>query len=303
MIRGVSELWQEFWESSEGGFGWEWGVDFLGYSAYALPALVCCSESVISAFTTGFPKGFADLIVGVVAGLIPVLNWGLLACVIFGIGPTPYEHAGRVVFLLALWAFAGAVGLAVFFVSRAVSRSRERRARLYAAQRQVVNRLSSLAADTEQRLAELPRLLSGASSWIAKADGEFKQHAFSPFWDAVEQAAIHIGKFNNLVNQIVRDARQYYDQVSSLQGSMPAFPVDVTRLPDPHVVVRELQRVVRMGQTDYQFASIWEHRRTRAVMIAGFRTLDEGLSHIEAAVSSSMASLEDTLSSGLRIKR
>jgi hypothetical protein len=52
-----------------------------------------------------------------------------------------------------------------------------------------------------------------------------------------------------------------------------------------------------MGQTTFQFANIWEHRRTREVMIAGFRTLGDAVNNLGPAVEGSLSGLQQSVSS------
>jgi len=68
-------------------------------------------------------------------------------------------------------------------------------------------------------------------------------------------------------------------------------------LPNPSPVVNELRCVVRMEQTNFQFANTWEHGRTREVMIAGFRTLGEAVNNLGSTIESSLVGLQQSISS------
>lgn len=54
-----------------------------------------------------------------------------------------------------------------------------------------------------------------------------------------------------------------------------------------------------MGQTNFQFANIWEHRRTREVLIAGFRTLGEAINNLGATIEYSVSDLQRSISSDI----
>ncbi len=54
-----------------------------------------------------------------------------------------------------------------------------------------------------------------------------------------------------------------------------------------------------MGQTNFEFANIWEHRRTREVLIAGFHTLGEAVNNLTSVVDSSFYALQESLSTGV----
>jgi hypothetical protein len=144
---------------------------------------------------------------------------------------------------------------------------------------------------------ELPRQLDAVAHSVRRAEIEFSENAFAPFWDAVEAAAQHLAVFIDHTNQLSRGAAAYYTSLEGRKHTFPIFPAHASTLPDPAHAVAELRRLVRMGQTNFQFATIWEHRRTREVLIAGFRTLGEAVGNLGVAVQSSVGDLRRSIAS------
>ena len=144
---------------------------------------------------------------------------------------------------------------------------------------------------------EFPQHLSRAANWLRQAENEFKDNAFAPFWDAVENAARQLAVFNDKTNQASRFADKYYRTLNGRMHTFPSFPANDDNVPDPSSVVSELRRMVRMGQTNFQFANIWEHRLTREVIIAGFRTLGEAVNNLGSTVENSLFDLQQSNSS------
>ena len=166
--------------------------------------------------------------------------------------------------------------------------------------REAANLTSSLMRTYEsstKTASELPQHIAHASSWLQRADLEFKDNAFGPFWDAVENAARQLAEFNDKVNQLSRLASEYYRNLDGRNHTFPVFPARRDNIPSPSNVANELRRIVRMGQTNFQFANIWEHRRTREVLIAGFRTLGEAVSNLGSTIERSVYGLEESVSS------
>src|ERR1035438_2530325 len=97
--------------------------------------------------------------------------------------------------------------------------------------------------------------------------------------------------------EISRAAAVYYRDLRGREHDFPHFPISAGNVPDASPETNQLRRVVRMGQTNFQFANIWEHRRTRDVMIAGFRTLGDAINNLESTVENSIANLESSFSS------
>jgi hypothetical protein len=105
--------------------------------------------------------------------------------------------------------------------------------------------------------------------------------------------------FNAKANQLSSAAGKYYGGLNGRTHTFPSFPATSSNLPDPAPVLNDLRRVVRMGQTNFQFANIWEHRRTREVMIAGFHTLGEAVNNLGSVVENSLGSLQQSISSDM----
>jgi hypothetical protein len=148
-------------------------------------------------------------------------------------------------------------------------------------------------------VAELPRHLENAGNLLRQAESEYQENAFAPFWDAVESAARHLAEFNDKTKQLTQNAAGYYRGLEGRKHTFPAFPIQSQTIPDATPVLTELRRVVRMGQTNFQFANIWEHRRTREVLIAGFRTLGEAVNNLGTTIEYSIQDLRHSVSSDL----
>lgn len=144
----------------------------------------------------------------------------------------------------------------------------------------------------------LPGHLESASGWLRRGAAEYEENAFSPFWDAVESATKELGAFQRNVNQLARNAGQYHQGLAGRDHTFPPFPVQPGHLPDASAVLGQFHAVVRLGQTNFQFANIWEHRRTRDVLIAGFRNLGDAISNLGGVVEDSLAELEQSVSDG-----
>lgn len=141
--------------------------------------------------------------------------------------------------------------------------------------------------------------LEQASLFLQKAEEEYKANAFAPFWDAVEWAAHWLGDYNYRVTQISTNADEYYRLLKGQQHTFPVFPVKLQNIPDASFVADELYRITRLGQTNFHFANIWEHRRTRKEIVKGFRTLSEAIDYLGVTIENSISNLQSSISSDL----
>ncbi len=123
-----------------------------------------------------------------------------------------------------------------------------------------VNRLTHEARDRYKSAIdlkrELPEHLDGATRSLTRAENEYHGNAFGPFWDAVENAAVRLSTFNNKARTLSYDAEKYDLALTDQTHTFPSFPVQASDIPDPSTTVSQMSRVVRMGQTNFEFASI-----------------------------------------------
>jgi gas vesicle protein len=56
---------------------------------------------------------------------------------------------------------------------------------------------------------------------------------------------------------------------------------------------------MRLGETNFQFASILESRKTRKAIVAGFRSLHDAIDDLGYRIEDTMSDLKDSVSSDL----
>ncbi len=145
-------------------------------------------------------------------------------------------------------------------------------------------------------LARLPMHLLSAKEHLTQADGEYHSNAYGPFWSEIERAAALMARFQQDVKALSQHAGEYHRILDGQCHNFPVFPARLDMIADPGPVLVELKRLVRLGQTNFQFATIWEQRETREVMLAGFRTLGAAICGMESAVETSIRDLSSSLS-------
>ena len=60
-----------------------------------------------------------------------------------------------------------------------------------------------------------------------------------------------------------------------------------------------MNRIVRRAQKNFQFATIYEQRKTNQLLVSGFGNLSEALNNIGYCIEESMNNLSDTISVSL----
>lgn len=130
----------------------------------------------------------------------------------------------------------------------------------------------------------LTDLIQDANVALNLARAEFNSRAFSPFFDQVELAAIKLSLFATKLQLAHYYGNRYTHLLTRMEHTFPKL-VDVQRMiPDPTNALQGLAQVLRMAQTDYQFATIWEQRKTREAIVDGFDNLGDACQQLEAVV-------------------
>jgi hypothetical protein len=151
-----------------------------------------------------------------------------------------------------------------------------------------------------KELSSLPELLEDTDSFLLDAEEEFREKAYAPFWDNIEEAAMSLGEFNVGLTRLGAQATSYSRLLTGQIHNFPLLTIGADSLPNPARQAERLRQLVRMGQKDFEFATIWEHRKTQKVIIEGFRTLGEAISNLSVVVDDSFSlatrTIEETAS-------
>jgi gas vesicle protein len=223
----------------------------------------------------------------------------------------PYElwaftFSGVLTFLVIGVVVAGVIS---YLIKTAKIRNSERK-KTNEANRQEVERVGreakNLTADLNRTYEasiegarQLSKCLDEASAWLRTAQAEYQATAFSRFWDAVEQAAIWLKDYQRNADEIAKNANTYYRDLNGRKHTFPKFPVSLQSLPPSSTVVSELRRLMRLGETNFQFASILESRKTRKAIVAGFRSLHDAIDDLGYKIEDTVSELRDSMSSNL----
>jgi type II secretory pathway pseudopilin PulG len=211
---------------------------------------------------------------------------------------------------------------AEWYRQREANRRKEEEKRIREEQQRTRIRILAVLLNNRNRaliaFEGIPKKLSDAEEMIDVAEQDFQDGAFAPFWDTIEQATTKLAEVNDSVQEVEQHSRWYANSVTQYEINLPAFPISresVHRLLAANSTGQRLKSIVRQAQRDFNFATIYEQRKTNKILIAGFSNLGEALrdlgerlhesiSNLEGSVLSMSNKLEDALydvSSSVRI--
>ena len=142
----------------------------------------------------------------------------------------------------------------------------------------------------------LPTLLKEAGAYLDRAEVDFAEGAFAPFWDSVQKAATVLGRFEQGLRSLGETSTQYSELVRKYDSTPPPFPLaqsSIARLNVSSAASLRMQAIVRNAQRNFQFSVIYEQRKTNQILVAGFLNLGQALHDMSSRITSSLEALAD----------
>jgi len=214
----------------------------------------------------------------------------LIACFV---GPVLLflDAAAGVFWLVAILLISGMIGYSVVESSERNKRSAvESRERYWAEQ----------LLRTRKRLRRIPALVADAEAHLKQAELNYAQGAFAPFWDAIENVTYSLAEYCHLLELIGRTAIEYQQAIAEGAVDLPPFPLTTNNLANAQSITRRLTELVRSAQKNFQFAMIFEQRKTNRILVEGFGHLGSALYGISDLISASFSDLSITMNEILR---
>lgn len=158
---------------------------------------------------------------------------------------------------------------------------------------ETVEEMNRLVVSSSNALGSLPAVLGEAERALDAADDEFQEGAFGPFWDEVERAATRLATFHNTIAQIVENAAQHRQACVTLPGRIRPFELRRESLPDARRTAARMREIVRMAQKNFQFATIYEQRKTNQLLVAGFSSLGQAIGEMSTRLDTALERLDN----------
>ncbi|MBI4120122.1 MAG: hypothetical protein HY454_01520 [Parcubacteria group bacterium] len=145
---------------------------------------------------------------------------------------------------------------------------------------------------------EMSKHLTSAEYRLDRAEADFTDGAFAPFWDSVEGAARSLAHFNEGVQCIKNNSRNYTELTRKYEDVPPQFPLacqSIEKLSTGTETAKRMQVIVRKAQCNFQFAMIYEQRKTNQILVAGFTNLADALVMMSWRITSSIGDLASSV--------
>lgn len=163
-------------------------------------------------------------------------------------------------------------------------------------QLEIKSKTQELVSEPKIMVSRIPNHIQNAEKNLDEAEFEFRERAFAPFWDAVENAINNLGRFYQSVDQIVVNSKTHAKLIAKFDGEKSTFSVSANNSPDARKTAERMRQLVRQAQKDFQFATIYEQRKTNQILVAGFGNLADTINNMTYRIEASINSLSDVIS-------
>lgn len=148
-------------------------------------------------------------------------------------------------------------------------------------EREVNDRASRLTKELRRTLEEAPAILEAITKTLSATEerlevveDDFRANAFGPFWDGIEEISKDLTLLHRRVTVYREQVTGYKYTLRNETHNFPDFPIELEDLPNPEAVIIKLKEMIRTGETNFQFASILEQRKSRSSMLDQLKSLN-----------------------------
>lgn len=155
--------------------------------------------------------------------------------------------------------------------------------------------LRGLQTETEKTYLDISARVAAANQHLAAAEKEFNDGAFAPFWDEIERAANQLAAYKNEVEHLHRNVGAYNAEAGELVrlggDAVAPLVVPMNQLPDARPSATRFMNIVRKAQTNFEFAMIFEQRKTNQLLHTGFGNLGAAIHSLGESINASLDKL------------
>jgi hypothetical protein len=183
----------------------------------------------------------------------------------------------------------------------------EKQRKYVAEQNAIHEELTDSCEQTLQLIHSLPTHIIEMEKCLTQANDYFVEHAFSLFWDEIENVEKHLESFYSQKKQINANAQQYSELSISYVGQPPAFPFEAVKnlnaTDSSTASYKHMTALVGKAQRDFQFASMYEHRKTKQIVIDQYHDFVRSQEETQAQFAHSIYELQQSFLQWKKMKK
>lgn len=124
---------------------------------------------------------------------------------------------------------------------------------------------------------------------------ELNERAYSSFWDNVQRSSSALSACQDLLRGLARRFSEYSTPLRRRVHSFPLPPMALERLPNVAPIADELRSLARTGETDFQFATILEHKKTQLAILQSGASVSAAIGDLASGMRTSLSDIREEL--------
>lgn len=144
----------------------------------------------------------------------------------------------------------------------------------------------------------IPKEIEHLEKSLSKIKFEYEENALIPFWDEIEKFISEMDSFNKSISLLNTNRELYHRIIKNTENNFPEnFPsiVNETKI---NRLIENFEHIKREAFKNFEFANLWEQRKTQKVLAFGFSTLKDAIDNMSISISSAIDKLNHSVVNG-----
>ncbi len=157
------------------------------------------------------------------------------------------------------------------------------------------NLLSTRKKSLELSNKGVPAQIKKANNTLEKIKLDFSENALIPFWDEVEKFVVEMDSLDESIRILSNNRNNYYEILHDTVNNLPTdYPVS-SHKEEIELMITEFKAIQREAFKKFEFANLWEQRKTQKILAFGFSNLQMAIDNMSNNIVSSINTLNNSI--------
>jgi hypothetical protein len=150
--------------------------------------------------------------------------------------------------------------------------------------------------EIEEEAARITAQFQRAEDLVGMTRRELQGKAYASFWDHVQGSATLLSTLTSSLRQLGGRLSTYSNTLNGRIHNFPLAPLSTQQLPRVDTIAEELRALVRLGETNFEFAMILEQKKTQMAIMESSASISVAIGELGGGLSRSLDGIRGQLS-------
>jgi hypothetical protein len=141
----------------------------------------------------------------------------------------------------------------------------------------------------------IPNQKSHLETILSLLKYNFKDNALIPFWDNIESFIKNINSLNESITILDRNKQFYFKIIEETSNNFPKYFPNINKYKEIENLIKKFKNIKYEAFRKFEFASIWEQRKTQKIIALGFLTMKDAIDNMPYELLYSIRKLNSTI--------